>query len=162
MTLDILSPLAGWQETKLPFAHLVQSFVSGDGNEDRIHIRYFKTEKPYLLFGKVIFGSGAEGPPRHAHGGAQAAALDEVCGGALWVWGLQVVAAKLETEFLQMVPLNRELIMEGRLVERVGRKLKTEGKITTLEGEVLAKSSVLFVEMTLDTLLKLDNNSTSQ
>ncbi|MFW7381173.1 MAG: PaaI family thioesterase [Oligoflexus sp.] len=140
-------PLKDWQETELPFAKMVESFVSGPSNQERLNIRYYKTTEPDLLFGRIIFGKGAEGPPGHAHGGAQAAVIDEICGGALWVWGHQVVAAKLETEFIKMVPLGQELILEGRLTHRNGRKLETEGFIKNLDQEVLAKGKVLFIEL---------------
>jgi acyl-coenzyme A thioesterase PaaI-like protein len=155
MSQSSLNPLAGWQETTLPFSQFVRSFVSGDPTGDRIQIRYFKTDEADVLFGKIIFGPGAEGPPGHAHGGAQAAVLDEICGGALWVWGYKVVAAKLETEFSQMVPLNEELILEGRLSQRNGRKLFTDGSLKNLAGDVLARAKVLFIELSPEHLKNL-------
>lgn len=150
-----------WQETELPFSKVVHSFVSGSKNKERLLIRYFKTTEQDVLYGKIIFGPEAEGPPGHAHGGAQAAVLDEICGGALWVWGYQVVAAKLETEFLKMVPLGQELILEGRLIHRDGRKLLTEGFIKTPDQQILAKGKVLFIELDPKKLQSLSGKTPS-
>ncbi len=151
-----LAPLADdWQELRLPFADLVQSFVSGDPEGERIRVRYFKCKEPDVLKGRIWFGPGAEGPPGHTHGGAQAAALDEICGGAVWVHGYKVVAINLETDFITFVPLNTELVLHGCIARREGRKIFTEGRIEDLNGRVLARGRVLFIELNEEQLAKL-------
>ncbi len=150
-----LEPLShDWEETRLPFAHLVRSFVSGDPEGERIRVRYYKTGEADVLRGKIWFGPGAEGPPGHVHGGAQAAALDEICGGAVWVHGYKVVALNLETDFLNFVPLQKEFVLYGGITRREGRKIFTEGRIEDLNGQVLARGRVLFLELNEEQVAK--------
>ncbi len=155
LTDEPLQPLEGWILTKIPFQFAVHSFVSGPESRRHINVKYYKTKAPNTLYAKIIFGPLAEGPPGHAHGGAQAAALDEICGGALLVWDKTVLAAKLETSFHHLVPLNTELMMEARLVKEDGRKLFTEGAIKTLNGKTLASAKVLFIEASEKTIFTL-------
>jgi acyl-coenzyme A thioesterase PaaI-like protein len=151
-----LEPLGeDWQEIRLPFANLVRSFVSGDPHGDRIRVRYFKTRDKDVLMGRIWFGPGAEGPPGHTHGGAQAAAIDEICGGAVWAHGYKVVALNLETDFGTFVPLNTELVLHGSITRREGRKIFTEGRIEDLNGRVLSKGRVLFLELNEEQIAKL-------
>jgi len=155
---ETLRPLPEWgDEANLPFTR-VHSFVSGDPWSNKIRVRYFlhkdhKESAHKTLFGRVWFGPQAEGPPGHVHGGAQAAALDEVCGGCVWAAGEMVVAARLETEFLEMVPLEKELVLEGRIVKAEKRKVMTTGEIKTESGTVLARAEVLFVKVGRDKLV---------
>lgn len=151
-----LDPL--WQEVQLPFAHAVRSFVSGDPNGDRIRVRYFKTEELDQIWGRVWFGPGAEGPPGCVHGGAQAAVLDEVCGGCVWIFGHQVVALKLETDFLSFVPLQTELTLKAWIVQRDKRKIFTEGTLSDQDGQILARARVLFIQLSSEHMQKLGSN----
>ena len=144
----LLEPLhAHWQECRLPFADYVTSFVSGDPEGDKIRVRYFTSPGEDVLWGRIWFGPAAEGPPKHAHGGAQAAAIDEICGGAVWVKGHKVVAVKLETNFVAFVPIGVELVLKGLILKKEGRKIYTEGTIETADGKVLARGNVLFLEL---------------
>lgn len=154
--LEALHP--DWQAIDLPFSHLVHSFVSGDPQGQRIRIRYFKGKEHDVLWGRVWFGPEAEGPPGHAHGGAQAAALDEMCGGAAWVFGHQVVAVQLQTEFIQFVPLRTELLMKAVITKKEGRKIYTEGRIEDGKGQVLARGEVLFLQLNPDSVNRFTNS----
>lgn len=153
-----LAPLNdNWQEIRLPFANIVRSFVSGEPDGDRIRVRYYKTGEENVLMGRIWFGPGAEGPPGHTHGGAQAAAIDEICGGAVWAHGFRVVALNLETDFVTFVPLNTELVLHGSITKREGRKIYTEGRIEDLSGRVLARGRVLFIELNEEQLAKFSS-----
>ncbi|HYX32069.1 MAG TPA: PaaI family thioesterase [Oligoflexus sp.] len=150
-----LGPLGeDWQEIRLPFDNVIRSFVSGEPEGDRIRVRYYKTKEPNVLMGRIWFGPGAEGPPGHTHGGAQAAAIDEICGGAVWAHGFKVVAINLETDFSTFVPLNTELVLYGIIARHEGRKIYTEGRIEDLNGRVLARGRVLFIELNEEQLAK--------
>jgi acyl-coenzyme A thioesterase PaaI-like protein len=144
-----------WQAVELPFSRLVHSFVSGDPEGRRIRIRYFRGKEEGMLWGRVWFGPEAEGPPGHAHGGAQAAVLDEICGGTAWVFGHKVVAVQLQTEFVHFVPLNTELLIQARIIKSEGRKIYTEGRIEDGRGQVLARGQVLFLELSADSVSRL-------
>ena len=143
--LSALNP--DWQAVELPFTKWIRSFVSGDPEGDRIRLRFFKGKEDAVLWGRVWFGPAAEGPPGHAHGGAQAAVIDELLGGAAWIFGYTVVALNLQTDFVSFVPLHTELIIQGRLAKKEGRKIYMEGTIEDEQGKVLARGKILFLEL---------------
>lgn len=144
-----LSPISeAWREVELPYANWIRSFVSGDPLGDRIRLRFFRGPEDQTLWGRVWFGPGAEGPPGHAHGGAQAAVMDELLGGAVWVYGHKVVALNLQTDFVSFVPLQTEHVLRGVIVKKEGRKIFTEGTIEDVSGKVLARGKILFLELT--------------
>ncbi|NRA65604.1 MAG: PaaI family thioesterase [Pseudobacteriovorax sp.] len=136
-----------WSPITLPFAKLSTSFVSGIQDRDRIHIEYFESKDKNKLVAKVHFGAFAAGPPKYAHGGAQAAVLDEVCGGIVWLKRHKALAAKLETEFFNMVPLETDLYATAEITKVENRKVFTEGALFLPEGDLLAKATVLFVKL---------------
>jgi acyl-coenzyme A thioesterase PaaI-like protein len=151
-----LSPLKeSWRETELPYVNWIRSFVSGDPQGDRLRLKFYQGEEDGILWGRVWFGPGAEGPPGHAHGGAQAAVIDELLGGAVWVFGHRVVALNLQTDFVSFVPLLEEHVLRGAIVRKEGRKIFTEGTIENLEGKVLARGKILFLELTEGQIAKL-------
>lgn len=134
-----------WQATTLPFQEFTHSFVSASPHSDRISISYFKDHRSNKVGAKVWFGELAEGPPRHAHGGAQASVLDEVCGGAAWLNGLTVVAANLNVSFRNMCPLRQDIFCLGWIEKKEGKKILTRGELRDGEGKLIAESEVLFI-----------------
>eukprot|EP00053_Salpingoeca_punica_P026785 m.226360 g.226360 ORF g.226360 m.226360 type:complete len:159 (+) comp90632_c0_seq1:62-538(+) len=77
---------------------VARPFVSDESTaNERLRVKYFK--KPAAtpdglaeLRGKAYFGHACEGPPGLAHGGSQAAVLDEAMGTVVWVNGGRVLA----------------------------------------------------------------------
>jgi acyl-coenzyme A thioesterase PaaI-like protein len=127
-----------------------RSFVSGGGGlgeGDRLRVAYFRREGHRGLVGRAWFGPGAEGPPRHAHGGSVAAVLDEAMGSAAWQEDLPVVAGHLATDFRRMVPLGIDARFEAA-VERIdGRKVYTAGRLTDDDGRLLAEATAIFIRL---------------
>ncbi|RYZ60351.1 MAG: PaaI family thioesterase [Proteobacteria bacterium] len=144
-----------WQPIDLPYVAWVRSFVSGDPKGERIRVRFFQGKEDGVLWGRVWFGPAAEGPPGFAHGGAQAAVLDELLGGTAWVFGNQVIALNLQTDFVSFVPLQVELVLKGQIVSKDGRKIFTEGTIEDISGKVLARGKILFLQLSDDQVAKL-------
>ena len=129
---DALAPEPGWAPLgEWPFpTGRPGRFVCGDDSGYRYRLRYYRDEAdPDLLHGKVWFGPGAEGPPLHAHGGSQAALLDEACGMACWVTETRVVAATLTTHFKCMLPLERVIEVEARVVSRKQRRVQVVARL---------------------------------
>lgn len=105
-------------------------FVSGDETGTRFRLRYYRDpDDTECMRGKVWFGPGAEGPPRHAHGGSMAALLDEAAGMAAWGAGIPVVAATLTTHFKRMLPLGKVVEFESHIVSRQGRRVVIEARL---------------------------------
>jgi acyl-coenzyme A thioesterase PaaI-like protein len=94
--------------------------------------------------GRVTFGSAYEGPPGCVHGGYVAAAFDELLGATQSLSGTQGMTAHLEVDYRRPTPLHRELVLEGRLESREGRKIWAYGTITA-DGQLTAEARALFI-----------------
>lgn len=142
-----------------------RSFVSGGHAGDRLRVAYFRRAGRPGLVGRAWFGPGAEGPPGHAHGGSIAAVLDEAMGSSAWQDGYPVVAAKLVTDFRNMLPLSTDARFEAR-VERVeGRKVWAVGRLYGDDGTVFCEAQGLFILLPperLDQLKRLYSASSPQ
>ena len=125
------------------------SFVSGEPGNERLRVAYYRRGDGRLV-GRAWFGPGALGPPGHAHGGAVAAVLDEAMGAAAWQAGLIGVAARLATDFRNMLPLGTDALFEAWVEEHEGRKVRTAGRLTGEDGTVYAEARALFVRLDPD------------
>lgn len=142
-----LGPEANWVVAD-PLAELpsVQNFVHTK-DPDRIRIQYYRVQDATPLYAKVVFGPGAEGPPKHAHGGALMAVLDEIAGGACWVNGHRVVLANFNANMRHSVPLDTVLIATGDIISVEGRKVMATGLIQGLDGKIYTDATGLFIRL---------------
>jgi hypothetical protein len=132
---------------------LGRSFLAGPhAADDILRMRWYVRESDNALIGKVWFGPGAQGPPKHAHGGSMAAVLDEALGSACWVAGHSVVAAELTTRFRKMLPLGEVITAEAWIERAEGRKFYPKGRLVGDDGAVYAEAAGLFVEVDVETL----------
>ncbi len=143
-----LSPESSWVRVAIP-AELGagRSFVSRDPHSDRLRVNYYARPSDGALVGKAWFGPGAEGPPKHAHGGSIAAVLDEVMGACCWVAHYPVLAARLDTLFKRPLPLGTVAILEAVILSVDGRKVKTHGRVLGADGRPFAEADGLFVTL---------------
>ena len=103
-------------------------FVSGDTHGDRFRARYYRDAEQHL-HARFWFGPEAEGPPGHAHGGSVAAVMDEALGLAAWAAGYPIVVGNLNVSFKKMLPLQKVVTVESRIVSIEGRKIMVHGRI---------------------------------
>lgn len=116
-------------------------FVSGDPDGSRFRVRYFR-DPERTLKARIWFGPETEGPPGHAHGGSVAAVMDEVLGLTAWAAGYKIVVGNLNVSFRAMLPLQKVVTVEGKVVSAQGRKIMVHGRIfcrktVYAEGECL-------------------------
>ena len=116
-------------------------FVSGEPEGNRFRVRYYR-DRDRQLRARIWFGPETEGPPGHAHGGSVAAVLDEVLGLAAWAAGYPIVVGNLNVSFRNLLPLEKVVTVDSRVVSAEGRKVMIHGRIfcgETLfaEGECL-------------------------
>ncbi len=107
-------------------------FVSGDPGGNRFRVRYYRDDNQHLL-ARIWFGPETEGPPGHAHGGSMAAVLDEVLGLAAWAAGYPIVVGNLNVSFRNLLPLQKVVTIESKVVSAEGRKVRVHGKICSGE-----------------------------
>ena len=144
----LVTPEEGSAPADLPFLALEDTFVSGDRSGHRFRVRYYSHRTGNALFGKILFGPGAQGPPDHVHGGAMAAILDEAMGGVAWLSGHPVVAAGLNITFRNMLPLDTACVVEAEITAVDGRKISTRGSLRGRDDQaVYAEGTALFVTL---------------
>lgn len=137
-----LSGEAGWLEFDAP--SLVGEslrFVSGDPEGNRFRVKYYRDGEKHL-HARFWFGPETGGPPGHAHGGAVAAVMDEALGLAAWAAGYPIVVGNLNVSFRTMLPLQKVVTLESRVVSAEGRKVMVHGRLfcgetVYAEGECL-------------------------
>lgn len=93
-----------------------------------------------------------QGAPGLAHGGVLATALDETLGSLAWLLRTMVVTGRLETDFVQPVPVGATLHLEARCTAVAGRKIYSTavGRIGGPDGPVAVRAEALFVEVKLE------------
>lgn len=107
------------------------------------------------LLGKIYFGKKSAGPPGHVHGGCQAAVLDEMMGSCGWHHSKGVLAAKIEVEFMHLVPYEVPIDLWAKIIKVENRKITIAAEIR-LEEKALARSSGLFIILKEEKLKHLD------
>lgn len=142
----ILKEPVGWEDA-VPFPRIPSenTFISGDLDSQTIRLRYFKNASTRQLAARVWFGPKCEGPPGHAHGGSQAAVLDEGMGGVAWQSGHSVLAAKIEINFRAPLRLGTTLTMIAEIDRVEGKKVYSRAKLIGDDGTLFSDSSGLFV-----------------
>jgi acyl-coenzyme A thioesterase PaaI-like protein len=124
----------------------LSSFVSGGLIDDFIDIKYFFDETSGSFYATVVFGEIAKGPPRHAHGGATAAVLDEVMGATAWMNRLHSMTAQLKINYLKAIPLNKEVYIETRIEKVAGKKVTIKGRIFNENETIFVETESLFIK----------------
>ena len=76
-----------------------------------------------VVYADVTFDERHIGAPGLAHGGAVAAACDDVLGFTLWIAGTPAVTRSLTVEYLQPVPLHQPHRITAHITGREGRAL---------------------------------------
>ncbi|MCB1194157.1 MAG: PaaI family thioesterase [Leptospiraceae bacterium] len=118
---------------------------------------FFNTINPYLHFEqyyceesnsfwlKIFPEKEVMGPPGHVHGGCLSSLLDEAMGSLVWISGLTVVTAHLETSYRKPVPLNSTLYVLAEIENRIKRKVITTGSILNENGDALTTARGIFI-----------------
>ncbi|MFE9427284.1 PaaI family thioesterase [Kitasatospora sp. NPDC006697] len=93
-----------------------------------------------------------QGGPGLAHGGILTTAMDETLGSLNWMLHTASVTGRLETDFLQPVPVDSVLHIHAEVIGLQGRKIYCagEGRIGGPDGPVAIRASALFVQVKLE------------
>ena len=98
-----------------------------------------------VLTSEFTLNETHQGPPRHVHGGASAAILDEVMGLVVWAAGHQVVAANININYRKPLPLHQPLLAEAHITEVGERKIISVGEIKLADSTVAVSGSGVYV-----------------
>ena len=129
--------LHAYPETQVRLAYFMELEDRGEGLGSR-------------LVGRAWLGKHAEGPPRHGHGGSQAAILDEAMGGCAWLNGYPVLAGEITVRFLHPLPLGVDAEVTAEIQQVRGRKVSMSGAILSIangsgERTMYARSTGTFL-----------------
>jgi uncharacterized protein (TIGR00369 family) len=119
-------------------------FVCGTSNPHALGLIWYADEDGSIR-AEFAFNETQQGPPGHVHGGASAAVLDEAMGAAVWVAGLQVVAARLEVDYKRPLPLGQKISIRACISEQHARKTLTTSEILMENGEVAVIGKGIYV-----------------
>jgi acyl-coenzyme A thioesterase PaaI-like protein len=138
--------------------YATRSFVARDPDGSGLRLRYevrplgadaaghATAPRPAALRAWATFGPHTEGPPGHAHGGAMAAVLDEAMGLAVWLAHRAAVAAHLEADFREPIPLGATLLVETEVGPAEGSgRARVTSRLLGDDGTVHAEGSAVFV-----------------
>ena len=120
-------------------------FVCGSENPKGLGVHWF-VDDDGSIFTEVTLTEAQQGPPKHAHGGALSALLDEIMGTACWHSGHMVLAANLSVDFRRPVPLGVPVEVRARVTDKQGRKVFTSGEIRLPDGELATSARGIFIE----------------
>ncbi|MBX3024800.1 PaaI family thioesterase [bacterium] len=116
-----------------PMGFFPYDFVIGRWNPLAAPIA-MRWEDP-LAVGEVTFGTAYEGPPGCVHGGAIAAAFDQVLNVANVMSATAGPTARLQMFYRRPTPLHQPLRFEGWVARREERKVHSAGRL--LAGDVV-------------------------
>jgi acyl-coenzyme A thioesterase PaaI-like protein len=95
--------------------------------------------------GEATYGEAYEGPPGLVHGGCVIAAFDDLLGVAQAASGVAGLTGTIEVKLRRGTPLHRRITYEAGVTSVTGRKVFAWGR-STLDGELLAEATCLFIE----------------
>ncbi|MDX3644801.1 PaaI family thioesterase [Streptomyces sp. MB09-02B] len=132
-------------------AHYGQCFGCGDEQPHGLHLEA-RAGEGVTLTAEFTVRPAHQGAPGLAHGGVLASALDETLGSLTWLLRTIAVTGRLETDFLQPVPVGAVLHLRAEVTAVAGRKIfaRAEGRVGGPEGPLAVRADALFVEVKVD------------
>jgi len=99
----------------------------------RIFMRFFRHVNVKSMSGAVVFNRDCEGPPGRAHGGAIAAAFDQLLSIVGWSHGFHGFTGQLSISYRRGIPLLQHLYYIANITSVVGKKVAIEMKFVLVE-----------------------------
>ncbi|EFL38651.1 MULTISPECIES: PaaI family thioesterase [Streptomyces] len=132
-------------------AHYGQCFGCGGEQPHGLHLEA-RAGEGVSITAEFTVQAAHQGAPGLAHGGVLATALDEALGSLNWLLRTIAVTGRLETDFVQPVPVGTVLHLEAEVTAVAGRKIycTATGRIGGPGGPVAVRADALFVEVKVD------------
>jgi len=120
-------------------------FACGKDNADGMQLEFFFDVEAHQAICQFTLGARYQGPPGHSHGGIIATILDEAMGKVNKLRNVLALTKSMNVEYKKPVPLHQTLTVTGREQQVNGREHTNIAEITNEKGEVLARSTGVFV-----------------
>ncbi|UMB72059.1 PaaI family thioesterase [Mycobacterium paraterrae] len=102
------------------------------------------------VYADITFDERHVGAPGLAHGGAVAAACDDLFGFTLWIAGTPAVTRSLTVEYLLPVPLQLPHRITAHITARTGRKLHVSATGTGIDDITRFTATAVFIAVDAD------------
>jgi acyl-coenzyme A thioesterase PaaI-like protein len=129
-------------------SHTPTCMGCGPDNPHGLHLVVYRSGD--TVHADVTFDQRHIGAPGLAHGGAVAAACDDILGFTLWIAGTPAVTRSLTVEYLLPVPLHQPHRIAAHITAREGRALHVSGTGTGTDGVTRFTASAVFVEVSTE------------
>jgi uncharacterized protein (TIGR00369 family) len=129
-------------------------FGCGGANARGMQLTFEQDDASRRIRGSFRLTADYQGGTGFVHGGIVATLLDEVMAKVSRFEGDHAVTGELTIEYVQPVPVDKDVIVEGWEVARNGRNLLREGEIRDASGAVLARGKGRFVQIDVEALRK--------
>ncbi len=125
-------------------------FVCGNGQPGNLSVHRSSFDGD-TLHAQFTVTDAHLGGPGMAHGGALAAALDEVLGSRAWLLGHDYVTAKLELNYLAPVPIGTQVHISARCTRTDGRKaiIEADAHLNDPNGAIAVRATGLFIAISV-------------
>jgi uncharacterized protein (TIGR00369 family) len=120
-------------------------FGCGGDNAGGMKLTFEQDNVERKIVGRFVLSERYQGGGGMAHGGIIALLLDEAMGKVCRFREVHAVTAELSVEYLKPVPVEKDIVVEGREMEMQGRNLFLAGEIRNEAGDVLARGKGRFV-----------------
>ncbi|MFH8453293.1 PaaI family thioesterase [Streptomyces fungicidicus] len=132
-------------------AHYGQCFGCGGEQPHGLHLEA-RAGEGVSITAEFTVQAAHQGAPGLAHGGVLTTALDEALGSLNWLLRTIAVTGRLETDFVQPVPVGTVLHLEAEVTAVAGRKIycTATGRIGGPGGPVAVRADALFIEVKVD------------
>lgn len=120
----------------------------GPDNPNGLHMRVFRSGQQ--VYADVVFDERHIGAPGLAHGGAIAAACDDLFGFTLWIAATPAVTRNLAIGYLLPVPLHQPHRITAHIAARAGRALQVAATGTDDDGVVRFTATARFIAVSVE------------
>jgi uncharacterized protein (TIGR00369 family) len=122
-------------------------FGCGAANARGMQLTFEQDDSSRSIRGAFRLGAEYQGGASFVHGGIVALVLDEAMGKVNRFRAVRAVTAELTIEYIKPVPIDADLIIEAREVDKKGRSMFYVGEIRNTAGDLLARGRGRFVEI---------------
>jgi acyl-coenzyme A thioesterase PaaI-like protein len=132
-------------EPRLLPAHTSDCFGCGAQNASGLHLQVWRVGDQ--IYTDVAFDERQIGGPGLAHGGAIAAACDELLGFTVWLIGAPAVTRALSVDYLAPVPLHEKYRITAKVDGEKGRAIHVSAQGTSPAGKVSFTANGVYVRV---------------
>jgi acyl-coenzyme A thioesterase PaaI-like protein len=123
--------------------------MCGEKNPHGMKLKFNLNKEKLSASAKFISSKYLQGFNNVVHGGVIAALLDEIIAQASIAGGLKTLTAEIIVRYKKIVPINTEIVVEGKITSRNRRLIQGEGALLLPDGSIAATAQAKLVPIDL-------------